>query len=361
MEAGNRRSLMFLRFCLNASRMGCAVLGTKEDVLRNWGLVGVMDPLNSSWSIARNLKLRLSPIIYLSMKMRRVPFVETETSAMETPVVEENTFVFLNFHHGMGSIIPGEKPRQNQISQLMKNLINPQCSPSTCLVNQHNIRVWVPLRRFIIDWHHFLSFRWCYAWRFWIRNTRTSYPKLEIIYPMLSNIYRKRYPERLEKIISILSDRVPRLEAVETQLMMDGRRLLKIKDAPFEQPTLAQFASDGTLKLLSYLTLFSWPTTAAINRYWGTWELPTPATFNGFSRGMPWSISDVSIYNDHGIHRALSMNLARRRCGYFIGMNKVLQSVKRALGDVRNRADFWRQVRSWDSSGWKGSLNSVIH
>ena len=40
---------------------------------------------------------------------------------------------------------------------------------------------------------------------------------------------------------------------------MSGRRLLKIKDAPFEQPILAKFASDGTLKLLSYLTLFHDP------------------------------------------------------------------------------------------------------
>jgi predicted ATPase len=31
--------------------------------------------------------------------------------------------------------------------------------------------------------------------------------------------------------------------------------LLQIKDAPFEQPVLARFASDGTLKMLSYLTL----------------------------------------------------------------------------------------------------------
>ena len=41
--------------------------------------------------------------------------------------------------------------------------------------------------------------------------------------------------------------------------MRDGRLLLQIKDAPFEQPILAKFASDGTLKLLSYLILFHDP------------------------------------------------------------------------------------------------------
>jgi predicted ATPase len=37
--------------------------------------------------------------------------------------------------------------------------------------------------------------------------------------------------------------------------MADGRLLLQIKDAPFERPILAKFASDGTLKMLAYLTV----------------------------------------------------------------------------------------------------------
>jgi len=52
-----------------------------------------------------------------------------------------------------------------------------------------------------------------------------------------------------------LSRRVPRLERIEAELMPDGRLLLQIKDAPFDRPILSKFASDGTLKMLSYLTL----------------------------------------------------------------------------------------------------------
>ena len=37
--------------------------------------------------------------------------------------------------------------------------------------------------------------------------------------------------------------------------MQDGRLLLEIKDAPFSHPILAKYASDGTLKLLAYLTV----------------------------------------------------------------------------------------------------------
>jgi predicted ATPase len=31
--------------------------------------------------------------------------------------------------------------------------------------------------------------------------------------------------------------------------------LLQIKDSPFDRPALPKFASDGTLKMLAYLTL----------------------------------------------------------------------------------------------------------
>lgn len=41
--------------------------------------------------------------------------------------------------------------------------------------------------------------------------------------------------------------------------MPDGRLLLRVKDAPFEQPVLSRFASDGTLKMLAYLVVLNDP------------------------------------------------------------------------------------------------------
>ncbi len=41
--------------------------------------------------------------------------------------------------------------------------------------------------------------------------------------------------------------------------MADGRLRLRIKDAPFDEPILARFASEGTLKLLAYLVLLNDP------------------------------------------------------------------------------------------------------
>lgn len=65
----------------------------------------------------------------------------------------------------------------------------------------------------------------------------------------------ERHSTRLEKIIETLRGRVPRIERVLTETMSDGRLSLKIKDAPFGNPVLARFASDGTLKMLTLFVL----------------------------------------------------------------------------------------------------------
>ncbi len=57
--------------------------------------------------------------------------------------------------------------------------------------------------------------------------------------------------------------------------MPDGRLLLQIKDAPFEQPILAKFASDGTLKMLAYLTLLYDPQPTGADRHRGAGKSPS--------------------------------------------------------------------------------------
>lgn len=59
--------------------------------------------------------------------------------------------------------------------------------------------------------------------------------------------------------MAILRKRIPRLERVDADPMPDGRLLLQIKDAPFEKPVLARYASDGTMKMLAYLTVLHDP------------------------------------------------------------------------------------------------------
>jgi predicted ATPase len=73
--------------------------------------------------------------------------------------------------------------------------------------------------------------------------------------PNVIQYFREQYPQRLDKIIDRLRRSVPRIERVDTDILTDGRLLLRVKDAPFEQPVLAKYVSDGTLKMLAYLML----------------------------------------------------------------------------------------------------------
>ena len=162
-------------------------------------------------------------------------------------------FRFLDFREGTGQVVSGEMPDQND-----QRIDETLAAPDMLAVNTlgqlaRNPRV-SALRQFITGWH--LSYLTA-------DDARTvpeagSQERLSATGDNLPNVIqylKERHPERLEQILQTLSRRVPRLEAVNAELMPDGRLLLQIKDAPFERPILAKYASDGTLKLLAYLTV----------------------------------------------------------------------------------------------------------
>ena len=64
-----------------------------------------------------------------------------------------------------------------------------------------------------------------------------------------------QHPEIFAKIIKKLSERIPGVASVESKQTEEGRILLKFTDGSFEDPFLARFVSDGTIKMLAYLTL----------------------------------------------------------------------------------------------------------
>lgn len=114
------------------------------------------------------------------------------------------------------------------------------------------------LRKFIIDWHiSYLS----------IPDTHNlpeagTEQHLNRTGSNLANVIlflNRQHPELLDRIFQKLVRLVPRLEKVMVEEMADGRLHLRIKDAPFSEPILARFASDGTLKLLAYLVLLHDP------------------------------------------------------------------------------------------------------
>jgi len=162
-------------------------------------------------------------------------------------------FRFLEYKEGQGKAVSGEVPdEQDERIQI------PLRSPDLIAVNTlgqfaEHPRV-AALREFITDWYvSYLS----------VDDTRGQpevgpQHRLTKTGDNLANVVQylaEQHPDRLEAVFRALRQRVPRLDRVVADPMPDGRLLLQVKDAPFEQPILARFASDGTLKMLAYLVV----------------------------------------------------------------------------------------------------------
>jgi len=162
-------------------------------------------------------------------------------------------FRFLDYREGRGRAVSGELPDEKD-----QRIEIPLKSADLIAVNAlgqfaEHPRV-AALREFITDWYvSYLS----------IEDTRGQpeagpQERLSKTGDNLANVIqylREQHLERLDQIFHTLRRRVPRLEKVVADQMPDGRLLLQIKDAPFDQPILSRFASDGTLKMLSYLVV----------------------------------------------------------------------------------------------------------
>lgn len=171
-------------------------------------------------------------------------------------------FRFLDFREGAGRVVSGEVPDE-QDERVDERL----SSSETIAVNTLGQLAKHPrvtaLRRFITGWY--LSYLSADS----TRGVAEAGPQ-ERLSPTGDNLpnviqyLKEQHPDRLNEILATLSRRIPRLEQVNADVMPDGRLLLQIKDAPFEQPILARFASDGTLKLLAYLTILYDPDPAQL-------------------------------------------------------------------------------------------------
>lgn len=162
-------------------------------------------------------------------------------------------FHFLDYKEGQGRAASGELPDAED-----RRVEIPLKSPDLIAVNAlgqfaEHPRV-AALREFITGW---------YVSYFAVDDTRRQpeagpQERLSRTGDNLANVIQylgEQHPDRLDHIFDVLRRRVPRVERVLADPMPDGRLLLQIKDAPFSEPVLARFASDGTLKMLAYLVL----------------------------------------------------------------------------------------------------------
>lgn len=166
-------------------------------------------------------------------------------------------FRFLEYRKGQGRAASGEQPDEED-----ERVETPLKSPDLIAVNAlgqfaEHPRV-AALRDFITGWYvSYLS----------VADTRGQpeagpHERLSKSGDNLPNVIqylKEQHPDRLEEILQLLRRRVPRLANALSEVMPDGRLLLQFEDAPFDNPILARFASDGTLKMLAYLTVLHDP------------------------------------------------------------------------------------------------------
>jgi predicted ATPase len=180
------------------------------------------------------------------------PFVAEEWLAWRRGA-QGKPFKFLDFTLGSGLVISGDEPdeQDNRIPEQLN-------SPDMLAVNTLGQFAKHPrvsaLREFITGWY--LSYLTAEN----TRDTPEAGPQERLSatgdnLPNVIQYLKEQHPQSLEKILTTLSKKIPRLERIDAEMMQDGRLLLQVKDAPFERPILAKFASDGTLKMLAYLTV----------------------------------------------------------------------------------------------------------
>lgn len=73
--------------------------------------------------------------------------------------------------------------------------------------------------------------------------------------PLVVQYLHKLGDGTFDKILDMLSKRVPGVSKVQAKTTEEGRVLLKFQDGAFADPFLSKFVSDGTIKMLAYLVL----------------------------------------------------------------------------------------------------------
>ena len=69
----------------------------------------------------------------------------------------------------------------------------------------------------------------------------------------------QRHPEQFDCVLEAMSSRVPGVTNVEAKSTEDGRLVLRFQDGSFEDPFIARYVSDGTIKMFAYMVLLHDP------------------------------------------------------------------------------------------------------
>jgi predicted ATPase len=164
---------------------------------------------------------------------------------------------FLDFSNGKGTAVTNELDNVQSVEELSREeqiLKSPDILAIKGLAQFERFPATVALGNLIDHWH--IS-------DFHINRAR---PEQEAGYAeqlsregenlaLVVEYLHNEHPKVFKQILQQLEHCIPGIHQVESKTTEEGRVLLKFKDGSFEDPFLARYVSDGTIKMLAYLTL----------------------------------------------------------------------------------------------------------
>ena len=170
-------------------------------------------------------------------------------------------WLFLDFNNGKGEAVTNEAAAVTEVNQLVREKQSLRANDILAikgLAQFERFPAVVALGEIIENW---------YVSDFHINKVRPEQEadyaehlsregeNLSLVIQYLHNHHRKIF----DKIIGKIKKRVPGITNVESKTTEEGRVLLKFQDGAFEDPFLAKYVSDGTIKMLAYLVLLNDP------------------------------------------------------------------------------------------------------
>ncbi|MGH1430428.1 MAG: AAA family ATPase [Neptuniibacter sp.] len=169
---------------------------------------------------------------------------------------------FLDFSNGEGSAVTNEVENVSDVKELdreQQKLRSPDILAVKGLAQFERFPAVMALGTLIENWH--IS-------DFHISRAR---PEQEAGYAehlsregenlsLVTEYLHTRHPEIFQTVLNKLTDRVPGITSVDAKTTEEGRVLLRFQDGAFEDPFLARYVSDGTIKMFAYLVLLYDPT-----------------------------------------------------------------------------------------------------
>lgn len=164
---------------------------------------------------------------------------------------------FLDFKRGAGEAVTNEVEKITDVKDLVREkqvLKSPDILAIKGLAQFKRFPAVVALGDLIENWHvsdfHINRARPDQSTGF-AEHLSSEGDNLSLMIEYLYNRHRQIF----DRILKKMAERVPGVSKVEAKTTEEGRVLLRFKDGAFEDPFLARYVSDGTIKMLAYLVL----------------------------------------------------------------------------------------------------------